>query len=265
MLRPIFLPSPNYDSRGGASVDMLVLHYTGMPTAEDAIVRLCDTNARVSAHYVVDEDGLVFQLVEEQYRAWHAGVSGWRGNTNINARSIGIEIVNPGHEFGYRPFPAVQMQAVTALCKAVLGRHSIPARNVVGHSDIAPERKEDPGELFDWVRLAREGIGLWPNRDSGSGIQDSGEASRPTEPSAREAASHCERSSREQETKQNISLQTLQHSLAAYGYPINTDGEMTEQTRKVITAFQRHFRHLSLTGAWDAECESLLAALLQMG
>ncbi|NBX04305.1 MAG: N-acetylmuramoyl-L-alanine amidase [Alphaproteobacteria bacterium] len=157
------LPSPNFDSRDGHSIDMLVLHYTGMRTAQEALERLCDASAKVSAHYVVDEDGTVYQLVAEEHRAWHAGVSSWRGHTNINQRSIGIEIVNPGHEFGYRPFHTIQMEAVATLCKNILSRHNIPARNVVGHSDVAPSRKEDPGELFDWKFLAEQGVGFFPD------------------------------------------------------------------------------------------------------
>ncbi len=155
--------SPNFDSRDGVAVDMLVLHYTGMQSAAEAVERLCDADAKVSAHYVVDEDGTVLRLVDEAARAWHAGVASWRGETNINHRSIGVEIVNPGHEFGYRPFPEAQIAAVIELCNGVLSRHDISARNVVGHSDVAPTRKEDPGELFPWVRLAGEGIGLFPN------------------------------------------------------------------------------------------------------
>ncbi len=156
----ISAPSPNFDTRPD-SVNVLVLHYTGMRTAADALARLRDPAAKVSAHYVVDEDGAVYALVAEQNRAWHAGVSFWRGVTGLNDRSIGIEIVNPGHEFGYRAFPAMQMQAVRDLCRGILGRHKIPARNVVAHSDIAPDRKQDPGELFDWRWLASEGVGLW--------------------------------------------------------------------------------------------------------
>jgi N-acetylmuramoyl-L-alanine amidase len=157
----ILSPSPNFDARPG-EVDVLVLHYTGMQTAAAALERLCDPAAKVSSHYLVDESGDIYALVEEQNRAWHAGVSFWRGVSGLNDRSIGIEIVNPGHEFGYRPFPAVQMRAVTALCQGILRRwRNIPARNVVAHSDIAPDRKQDPGELFDWRGLAAEGIGLW--------------------------------------------------------------------------------------------------------
>ncbi len=160
----IWLPSPNHDERPGP-VDTLILHYTGMQTAQAAIDRLRDPAARVSSHYVVDEDGAVYALVPEERRAWHAGVSCWRGRTGLNDVSIGIEIVNPGHDWGYRPFPALQMAAVCDLCLAILRRHAIPARNVVGHSDVAPDRKQDPGELFDWEGLARNGVGFWPGPD----------------------------------------------------------------------------------------------------
>ncbi|WNJ99301.1 N-acetylmuramoyl-L-alanine amidase [Thalassospiraceae bacterium LMO-JJ14] len=155
--------SPNYNSRDGVAPDMLVLHYTGMKNCGDALEKLCDPEAEVSAHYLIDEDGTVYQLVDEAARAWHAGVASWRGGSNINSRSIGIELVNPGHEFGYRAFPEAQMQALMPLCRDIVARHAIAARNVVGHSDVAPLRKTDPGELFDWARLAAEGIGLWPD------------------------------------------------------------------------------------------------------
>lgn len=161
-LRVIASPSPNFDSRDGQAVDMLVLHYTGMQSAREALDRLCCPAAKVSAHYMVEEDGAVHALVEEGSRAWHAGVSCWRGAANVNQRSVGIEIVNPGHEFGYRAFPASQMRAVEQLCRGILERHAIPPRNVVGHSDVAPARKEDPGERFDWQALAAQGIGHWP-------------------------------------------------------------------------------------------------------
>ena len=161
------LPSPNVGERpgGAASIDVLMLHYTGMRTAQAAIDRLRDPAAQVSSHYVVDEDGAVVRLVPEISRAQHAGISYWRGVRGLNDTSIGIEIVNPGHEWGYRPFPPVQMSAVRDLCLAILSRHAIPARNVVGHSDVAPNRKQDPGELFDWRGLAADGIGLWPAPD----------------------------------------------------------------------------------------------------
>jgi N-acetylmuramoyl-L-alanine amidase len=157
------LPSPNQDDRpAGQVIDMLVLHYTGMESGQAAIDRLRDPLAAVSSHYVVEEDGSVFRLVEEERRAWHAGISHWRGASGLNGRSIGIEIVNPGHEFGYRPFPALQMAAVCDLCLDILSRHPIAPRDVVAHSDVAPDRKDDPGELFDWEGLAANGVGLWP-------------------------------------------------------------------------------------------------------
>lgn len=160
--------SPNQGSRGDpARIDMLVLHYTGMPSAQAAIERLCDPDARVSAHYVVEENGAVWRLVPETRRAFHAGLSCWEGENDLNAVSIGIEIVNPGHEWGYRQFPETQMASVEALCRDLLTRHPIPAHRVVGHSDIAPARKADPGELFDWLRLASAGIGIWPQPATG--------------------------------------------------------------------------------------------------
>ncbi len=163
------LPSPNCGERpDGAGIDMLILHYTGMQTARAAIDRLRDPRAQVSSHYVVDEDGSIYRLVAEPMRAQHAGLSYWRGRRGLNDTSIGIEIVNPGHEWGYRPFPQAQMRAVRALCLGILSRHAIPARNVVGHSDVAPDRKQDPGELFDWQGLAGDGIGLWPTGDGAS-------------------------------------------------------------------------------------------------
>jgi N-acetylmuramoyl-L-alanine amidase len=161
------LESPNCDERpgGAAAIDMLILHYTGMRNAGEAIDRLRDPAAKVSSHYVIDEDGAVLRLVAEEKRAYHAGLSYWRGRRALNDVSIGIEIVNPGHEWGYRPFPPVQMAAVRDLCLGILSRHAIPARNVVGHSDVAPNRKQDPGELFDWGGLAADGIGVWPITD----------------------------------------------------------------------------------------------------
>lgn len=164
-ITPKHAPSPNHDERPDVPTDMLILHYTGMRSAAEAIERLRDPVARVSSHYVVEEDGLVWQLVPEGRRAWHAGISAWRGHTVLNDRSVGIEIVNPGHEWGYRPFPALQMAAVCDLSLEILGRHPIPPRNVVAHSDIAPDRKQDPGELFDWEGLAQNGVGLWPGND----------------------------------------------------------------------------------------------------
>ena len=156
-------PSPNHNERPpGTPVDILLLHYTGMKTAEDALARLCDPAAKVSAHYTIDEDGTVYRHVSEDRRAWHAGQSFWAGETDVNGRSIGIELVNPGHEFGYRSFPEAQITALIPLAKDIIARHGIPAGRVLAHSDVAPDRRQDPGELFDWARLGEAGIGLWP-------------------------------------------------------------------------------------------------------
>jgi len=156
-------PSPNHGPRrAGAAVDILLLHYTDMARVADAIDRLCDPAAQVSAHYVVGEDGTVWRLVAESRRAWHAGVSWWAGEADINSRSIGIEVANTGHSHGYRPFPEAQMAALESLCRGILSRHAIPPHRVLGHSDVSPGRKIDPGHLFDWRRLAGTGVGLWP-------------------------------------------------------------------------------------------------------
>ncbi len=232
--------SPNHDARpAGVPVDILLLHYTGMKTAETAIERLCDPAAKVSCHWVVDEDGTILRLVDESRRAWHAGVSSWAGETDINARSIGIEIVNPGHEFGYRDFPDAQIEAVIALCRTVLARHPIPPRRVLGHSDVAPARKADPGERFPWRRLAEADIGLWvqpaaitPGRALGPGRTD------------RTAAA-------------------LQRDLAVYGYGIEETGTYDPETRTVVTAFQRHFRPALVDGIADRSTIVTLAKLVK--
>ena len=150
------------DRPAGVIIDMVVLHYTGMKTGKAALDRLCDPDAKVSAHYLIDEDGTAYRMVAEDRRAWHAGFSYWSGAININDRSIGIEIVNPGHEFGYRAFPEAQMEAVEELLAQIVARHRISPARVVGHSDIAPTRKQDPGELLDWKRLADKGLSIWP-------------------------------------------------------------------------------------------------------
>jgi N-acetylmuramoyl-L-alanine amidase len=164
--------SASFDARpADTAIDMLVIHYTGMENAGAALARLRDPTVAVSAHYLIDEDGRIVPLVDERHRAWHAGVASWRGSSDINARSIGIELVNPGHEFGYRPFRKAQMAALVELAGDVLRRHPIPARNVVGHSDVAPSRKMDPGELFDWRRLAGAGVGLWPEEGEAASLE----------------------------------------------------------------------------------------------
>jgi N-acetylmuramoyl-L-alanine amidase len=216
--------SPNHADRGERPrIDMLVLHYTGMTSAEAAIERLCDTQARVSAHYVLEEDGSFWRLVAEERRAFHAGISCWRGEVDLNRVSIGIEIVNPGHEWGYRPFPAAQMASLVALCRDILARRPIPPDRILGHSDIAPDRKSDPGELFDWAALAQAGIGLWP-------------APRPgLEKRRGKAVGVVERAG-------------ALADLAAIGYCVGAGTE-----RVAIAAFQRRFRQARWDGLIDEE------------
>jgi N-acetylmuramoyl-L-alanine amidase len=209
---------------------MLILHYTGMPDAASALARLCDPAAQVSAHYTVDEDGTIYAHVPEARRAWHAGVSHWRGDTDINARSIGIEIVNPGHDHGYRPFPPVQMAAVAALCRDIMGRHGIAPENVLGHSDVAPARKCDPGELFDWQGLARQGIGVWPGPRPGDDGDNAGDAL-------------------------SLTPDGVAELLGRYGYDAACP--------QALLAFQRHFHPRSLTGEPDPETVRRLRALLR--
>jgi N-acetylmuramoyl-L-alanine amidase len=217
-------PSPNFGPRKGDTIDMLVLHYTGMASAADALARLRDPAAQVSAHYLIDEDGTIHALVPEDMRAWHAGVAAWRGEADVNSRSIGIELVNPGHEFGYRGFPDAQIAALVELAAGIIFRHPIPARNVVGHSDVAPTRKQDPGEWFPWKRLKAYGIGLWPLE---------GDEWRPV-PSPDEV----------------VAL------LARYGYDV-------ANPEAAIAAFQRHFRSTRMDGIMDGHTAGRLLRLLE--
>ena len=161
MIDIIQKPSGNFDERGDQSPYIILLHYTGMKDAEEALMRLTDTESKVSSHYTIDENGIIYQHVDEQKRAWHAGLSYWQGEKDINAVSIGIEIVNPGHEFGYREFTTEQIDVVQSLCRQIMDQHDIDF--VLAHSDVAPDRKQDPGELFPWLELAKQGIGIWPN------------------------------------------------------------------------------------------------------
>lgn len=167
-------PSPNFDERGDVRPSLIILHYTGMETAEKALDRLTDPDSKVSAHYTVDEDGSVYIHVDESKRAWHAGHSFWHGETNINAHSIGIEIVNPGWEWGYRPFTGAQMKILTPLCKEIMQRHGIDPENVLGHSDVSPGRRFDPGEYFPWHEMAAHGIGVWPDPADEDAVKSAG-------------------------------------------------------------------------------------------
>lgn len=224
-------PSPNQGPRPeGVPIDMLILHYTDTVDAAAALDILLDPARKVSAHYLVEEDGMIHSLVPESQRAWHAGVSAWGSATDINDRSIGIEIVNPGHSNGYRPFPEVQMLALITLVEQIMQRHQISPIRILAHSDVAPQRKKDPGELFDWPRLAAKGLAVWPHN-----------VKRRTHLS---------------------SLKEIQAKLAKFGYAVPQSGVLDEETRLVITAFQRHFRPRLLSGIPDEESEAILDALL---
>ncbi len=250
MTRIIDRPSPNFDART-RSVDLVVLHYTGMQDAETALRRLTDPAPkagdypgpwqsadvaletalpRVSAHYVVGEDGVIYRLVAEEQRAWHAGVAHWEGEGDVNARSIGIEIVNGGHDFGLPDFPDAQIDAVTALVRDILERYNLKPARVVAHSDVAPERKLDPGEKFPWERLARAGVSVWPDRVALQ-LSDSDPISE------------------------------AQQELARFGYDVKQTGAMDGRTKQALIAFQRRFRPIRVDGVLDDETRTLLCAL----
>jgi N-acetylmuramoyl-L-alanine amidase len=231
-------PSPNFDQRRSPP-DMIVLHYTGMKTGEAALERLCDPEAKVSSHYLVEEDGRVFRLVAEERRAWHAGRSFWKGETDCNNASIGIEIVNPGHEFGYRAFPDAQIEAVIGLLDAVRGRWSVPDARILAHSDVAPDRKEDPGELFPWKRLAEAGHGLW--------------VETPPAPGAPLG-----------EGDEGVGVFALQAGLYRLGFNTPPSGAFDAGTRFAVTAFQRHWRPSLVDGVADGETRARLVSLLRL-
>ena len=235
--------SPNHDSRSDSrEIDMLVLHYTGMQDFQSALTRLTDPKARVSTHYLVDEQGEAYRLVPESMRAWHAGVASWGGESDINGCSIGIELVNPGHEFGYRSFPEPQMVGLEMLAIEILARHRIPPQRVLGHADVAPARRRDPGELFDWPRLASSGIGVWPAEFARSPAADDSSVVPGS---------------------MGDDVIALQESLGRFGYGIEHTGAYDSQTQNVIVAFQRHFRPSHVDGISDAETRSRLDLLVE--
>lgn len=237
------VPSPNHDGRpSGVKIDMLVIHYTGMKDFGSALARLTDPRAEVSSHYLIDEDGEIYRLVPECRRAWHAGLSSWRHNSDINGCSIGIELVNPGHEFGYREFPEAQMVSFRQLAAEILSRHPIPPLRVLGHSDVAPLRRNDPGELFDWKGMAEAGIGHWPKAFS---LLD------PANVVSLSSWAHGD---------EVVALQKL---LAQFGYRIEATGVFDETTAKVVMAFQRHFRPTRVDGIADPETRLRLSALVE--
>ena len=215
-------PSPNWDERQ-LPVSMVVLHYTGMRDASEALERMCDPAAKVSAHYMIDEDGTVTRLVDEEKRAWHAGKSYWRGITDVNSASVGIELVNPGHEWGYRPFTDAQMDTLLPLLHTIVKRYKMPFANIVGHSDVAPSRKQDPGELFEWERLAAIKLAL-PRPEL-----------RMPSPFPNDGAFYL--------------------ALERFGYDIS-DGHAA------VRAFQRRWRPVNIDGVIDGETSAILFALL---
>ncbi len=241
----IELPSPNFNERKGPP-DMAVLHYTGMVSAKAALDRLCDPAAQVSSHYCVDEDGTVYRLVPEERRAWHAGVSFWKGDTDINSCSIGIEIVNPGHELGYHDFPAAQIDAVIGLLDGTRERWEIPDHRILGHSDVAPGRKIDPGEKFPWKALAEHGHGLWVEPD----LPPDNVMGPPLGPG-----------------DEGLGVFSLQGALGKLGYNVLPGGPFDEDTATIVRAFQRHWLPdqigSAVEGRADARLRVTLMALLR--
>jgi len=234
------IASPNHgERRGVGNPDMLLLHYTGMQDAEAALERLCQNGSDVSAHYFVFEDGRIVQCVPEARRAWHAGEASWAGKRDINSRAIGIEIANPGHQWGYADFPEAQIEAVIALCRDILGRHPIRPDRVLAHSDVAPARKQDPGEKFPWDRLGAAHVGLWvapePLEESGPALAPGGSG---------------------------LPVRELQTNLAEYGYAVSPSGTYDAATRDVVAAFQRHFRPARVDGIADESTVKTLDKLL---
>jgi N-acetylmuramoyl-L-alanine amidase len=238
-LRHEFLPSPNHDERApGMAPSILLLHYTGMENSAVSLRRLCDAEAKVSCHYLIDEEGRIIQLVDEGARAWHAGQAYWRGMADINSASIGIEVQNPGHDGGYPDFDEAQLVSLIALCQDIIGRHGIRSERVLGHSDVAPARKADPGEKLDWRRLHKAGVGHWvaeakPVDGGPLRFGDKGRA-----------------------------IEELQRALALYGYGLDVTGIYDDATELVVTAFQRHFRQSRVDGVADPSTVETLFHLI---
>jgi N-acetylmuramoyl-L-alanine amidase len=233
------ISSANYGDRSkGRLPDMIVLHYTGMADVQGAITQLCTAGTDVSAHYIVLEDGRIVQCVPEAKRAWHAGVSSWGGEEDVNSCSIGIEIVNRGHDWGYPEFPLRQIAAVIALCRGIMLRRKVPAHRVLAHSDVAPARKKDPGEKFPWHSLANSGVGHW--------VQPA-----PIVPGESLKLGNI-----------NESVESMQRALARYGYGVSVTGKYDGPTMEVVTAFQRHFRPARVDGIADHSTLNTLQALL---
>lgn len=236
------VPSPTHNERkDGKQPDIILLHYTGMLSAQAALERLCSPESKVSSHYFVFEDGRIVQSVPESRRAWHAGLSSWAGETDINSLSIGIEIANPGHDFGYPEFPKRQIAAVIALCRGIIARRGISPDRVLAHSDVAPSRKQDPGEKFPWRLLSESGVGQWV---------------RPSRITDREPSFAVGDESED--------VRRLQSSLADFGYGLPASGVFDKATCDVVAAFQRHFRPAKIDGVADRSTLRTLHKLLEM-
>ena len=235
----IFVPSPNYEPRkAGPGIDLLLLHYTATETSTEALQWLTNSTSKVSSHYLIGENGGVVQMVHEKDRAWHAGDSFWDGETDINSRSIGIEIQNLGHDHDLPEYPDTQMTAIVRLCLDIVSRHTIPPHRVLAHSDVAPHRKRDPGEHFDWARLYRAGIGLWvaPSAPGDEIICQTGETSD--------------------------AVREIQSCLSRIGYKVNQTGTYDMETEQAVAAFQRHFRPQRVDGIVDSSTRETLDRFL---
>lgn len=231
-------PSPNFNARPvGAVIDTIILHYTGMKTAETALRRMCDPASEVSAHFMIEENGTCHRLVEPEQRAWHAGVSHWRGRDNMNHTSIGIELVNPGHEFGYKPFPDAQIDSLLELLHR-LESFSVPRANYIGHSDVAPSRKTDPGELFPWKILADHGYGVVASTmgQNTKAILSSGDT--------------------------GLEVRQLKKHLRMIGYDLSPDDIFCDDTRFAVAAFQRHWRQSMVTGTFDTGTQEIVMEII---
>ena len=254
--------SPNHNARPpGADIELVVVHFTGMETAAAALRELTQLGSGVSAHWMIDEDGTIYRLVPEDRRAWHAGLGSWHDWHDVNAVSVGIELVNPGHDHGYRSFPDDQIDALEDLLADTFKSHGLRPRDLIGHSDVAPERKQDPGELFPWERLARTGFSIWPEEvveypDGGLGVMDDAEDFIGDEESRSEFG------------LDSISLREsvleLQENLRTIGYGIETNGIFGAQTEAVVAAFQRRFRPGAVDGYADSETRALIQAVAQI-
>lgn len=232
MLDRIYVPSPNFEPRPlDSPVDTIILHYTDMLTLEEALNRLCDPEIKVSAHFLISKEGQLYQLVDPKYRAWHAGVSSWRGESDVNSRSIGIELDNLGHTHGPESYTQEQISTLLKLLKELTNQYKIPSNRVLGHSDVAPARKSDPGELFPWEVLAREGFGIWPDKSPTTSFN-------------------------------SMNALEIQNALWKIGYTCPQSSIWDEETMSACRAFQRHFTPKEITGnATDLTCQTLQALL----